>query len=171
MNAPHGTGPEGLAPDSLAADYAGAGFGRSLPWGERPALILIDLLRAYFEPGAEFYMGSDACLLAAARVLATARTAGIPVLHTKVEYDPDGINGGLFGERAACGVLSYDYLVMAGTQGLRGRRVAAPTQVYPGWEGEIPPMAKPHEAAGERSRDGPDPGRAILGISAACLFR
>lgn len=30
------------------------------------------------------------------------------------------INGAHFGERAACGVLSYDYLVMAGTQGLRG---------------------------------------------------
>jgi len=96
VNAPPGTGPEGLAPDSLAADYAGAGFGRSLPWGERPALILIDLLRAYFEPGAEFYMGSDACLLAAARVLATARAVGIPVVHTRVEYDPDGISGGLF---------------------------------------------------------------------------
>jgi methylmalonyl-CoA carboxyltransferase 12S subunit len=30
------------------------------------------------------------------------------------------INGGQFGERATCGVLSYDYLVLAGTQGLRG---------------------------------------------------
>ncbi len=39
----------------------------------------------------------------------------------------DGLVGGtarvgaeLFGERAACAVLSYDYLVMAGTQGMRG---------------------------------------------------
>lgn len=32
------------------------------------------------------------------------------------------INGDLFGERAACAVLSYDYLVMAGTQGMRGHR-------------------------------------------------
>jgi methylmalonyl-CoA decarboxylase subunit alpha len=32
------------------------------------------------------------------------------------------VNAGLFGERAACGVLSYDYLVMAGTQGMRGHR-------------------------------------------------
>lgn len=30
------------------------------------------------------------------------------------------INGGAFGDRATCGVLSYDYLVLAGTQGLRG---------------------------------------------------
>jgi acetyl-CoA carboxylase carboxyltransferase component len=32
------------------------------------------------------------------------------------------INGDLFGERSACAVLSYDYLVMAGTQGMRGHR-------------------------------------------------
>jgi acetyl-CoA carboxylase carboxyltransferase component len=30
------------------------------------------------------------------------------------------VNAAQFGERAACGVLSYDYLVMAGTQGMRG---------------------------------------------------
>ena len=32
------------------------------------------------------------------------------------------INGELFGERAACAVLSYDYTVLAGTQGHRGHR-------------------------------------------------
>ena len=30
------------------------------------------------------------------------------------------INGDIFGEAAGCAVLSYDYLVMAGTQGIRG---------------------------------------------------
>ncbi|MFA9400872.1 MAG: carboxyl transferase domain-containing protein, partial [Acidobacteriota bacterium] len=32
------------------------------------------------------------------------------------------INGELFGERAACAVLSYDYTVLAGTQGMTGHR-------------------------------------------------
>jgi len=32
------------------------------------------------------------------------------------------VNGGLFGERAACAVLSYDYTVLAGTQGALGHR-------------------------------------------------
>jgi acetyl-CoA carboxylase carboxyltransferase component len=32
------------------------------------------------------------------------------------------INGDLFGERAACAVLSYDYTVLAGTQGVLGHR-------------------------------------------------
>ena len=32
------------------------------------------------------------------------------------------VNGELFGERSACAVLSYDYTVLAGTQGVRGTR-------------------------------------------------
>src|SRR5687767_13822292 len=32
------------------------------------------------------------------------------------------INGDLFGERSACAVLSYDYTVLAGTQGVLGHR-------------------------------------------------
>jgi maleamate amidohydrolase len=58
--------------------------------------MLIDMVRAYFEPGAEFFMGSASCLTAAATVLAAARDAGIPVIHTRVEYDPDGVTGGVF---------------------------------------------------------------------------
>ena len=32
------------------------------------------------------------------------------------------VNGELFGERSACAVLSYDYTVLAGTQGALGHR-------------------------------------------------
>ncbi len=86
----------GREQDALAADYARASFGQHLAWGARPALVMVDLVRAYFQPGAEFYMGSDTCLAAAARGLAAARAAAVPVLYTRVEYDKDGINGGHF---------------------------------------------------------------------------
>ncbi|MEU8246100.1 isochorismatase family protein [Nonomuraea sp. NPDC048916] len=76
-------------------------FGRSLEFGERPALILIDLMRAYFEPGAELYMGSRGCLDSAARVLSAARTAGVPVVHTRVAFGPGGVDGGLFFRKVA----------------------------------------------------------------------
>src|SRR5919201_3032875 len=36
------------------------------------------------------------------------------------------INGDLFGERSACAVLSYDYTVLAGTQGVLGHRKKDP---------------------------------------------
>lgn len=80
----------------LDADYAGAGFGLSLTPGERPAMVLIDFVRAYFEKGAELYMGDDSCLHEAAAVLESARSAGIPVVHTKVSFSADGMDGGVF---------------------------------------------------------------------------
>lgn len=85
----------------LADDYASAGFGRTLEWGNSPAVIVIDMVRAYFEPGAELYLGGRDCLESAARVVETARTAGIPVLHTRVSYGPGGVDGGLFFRKVA----------------------------------------------------------------------
>lgn len=73
-----------------------AGFGRELKPGKRPALILVDFVKAYFEPGAQLYMGLDDCLHSAARVLQAARDAGILVVHTQVSYSEGGINGGHF---------------------------------------------------------------------------
>jgi len=80
----------------LDSDYSQAGFGRALEPGSRPALVVIDMVRAYFEPGADLYMGADSCLHEAAAVLAAARDAGIPVVHTKVSFSADGIDGGVF---------------------------------------------------------------------------
>jgi maleamate amidohydrolase len=82
--------------NDLSDDYAGAGFGRPLEWGTAPAVLVIDMVRAYFEPDAELYMGSRDCLDSAARVVGVARANGVPVIYTRVEYGPGGIDGGLF---------------------------------------------------------------------------
>jgi maleamate amidohydrolase len=57
---------------------------------------MVDFVRAYFEPGEKLYMGDDSCLEPASRVLAAARAAGIPVLHTRVQYSAEGLDGGVF---------------------------------------------------------------------------
>ncbi|GAA3393079.1 isochorismatase family protein [Cryptosporangium minutisporangium] len=80
----------------LSKDYGDAGFGRPLDWGTSPAVLVIDMVRAYFQPGAELYLGSRSCLDSAARVVTTARRAGVPVLVTQVVYAADGADGGLF---------------------------------------------------------------------------
>lgn len=80
----------------LSDDYTGAGFGRPLEWGAAPAVLVIDMVRAYFEPDAELYLGSRDCLGPTARVIDAARSAGAPVIYTRVEYGPGGIDGGLF---------------------------------------------------------------------------
>lgn len=88
-------------PVELTEDYTSAGFGRALPPGRTPALILVDLVEAYFNPEAELYLGADACLASASRVLAAAREAGIPVVHTKVSFAAGGVDGGPFFKKIA----------------------------------------------------------------------
>ena len=73
-----------------------AGFGRHLQPGKRPALILVDFVRAYFEPGAQLYMGIDSCLHSASRILEAARKAGILVISTQVSFSEGGVDGGVF---------------------------------------------------------------------------
>ncbi len=80
---------------AAAADYAAAGFGGRLGIGKRPALILIDFAMAYFVPESPLYAGVEAVAAAAVPVLAAARTAGLPVIHTRVEYRTP-LEGGLF---------------------------------------------------------------------------
>ena len=45
----------------LAANYKGA-FGKRLGFGQRPALLLIDLVEAYFNPGCALYAGVEEVL-------------------------------------------------------------------------------------------------------------
>lgn len=83
--------------DELEVDYQSAGFGQHLEPGNRPALLLVDLVRAYFDPGAEFYLGSaTTCLQSAVRLLAAARKHGLLVVHTRVSYTAGGLDGGVF---------------------------------------------------------------------------
>ena len=80
-----------------------------LGWGQRPALLLIDMMRAYFTPGSPLDLGSDAAVRGCAQLLAAARGTGRPVLHTVVRYRPGARDGGLFVQKvAALRVLAED---------------------------------------------------------------
>ena len=85
----------------LGADYQQAGFGGALAFGKRPALVIVDFVRAYIEPGSPLYAGCESAFESAKRVLAAARKAGIPVIFTGVEYEPGGVNGGIFYRKVA----------------------------------------------------------------------
>jgi maleamate amidohydrolase len=77
-------------------DVTSTPFGGALGWGRRPALVLIDMMRAYFTPGSPFDLGSRAAVDGCAALLTAARSAGVPVLHTRVRYSADLSDGGLF---------------------------------------------------------------------------
>ena len=79
----------------LSGNYAGA-FDGALPFGDRPALIVIDMVEAYLQPGSPLYAGVEAAVESAARLRAVARAASIPVIFTNVEYAPGGADGGVF---------------------------------------------------------------------------
>ena len=72
------------------------GFGGALAPGASPALLVVDLMRAYFDPDSPLCLPGRGCLDAAARVLAAAREGGVPVVHTRVAYGPGGADGGIF---------------------------------------------------------------------------
>lgn len=81
---------------SLEEDYAQAGFGGALGFGKNPVLLIIDMCMAYLDPAAPLYAGIQAEAKNIERLLASFRSAGRPVVHTRVEYVPGGADGGLF---------------------------------------------------------------------------
>lgn len=81
--------------DDLIENYRGA-FDGSLGFGEKPALILVDFVQAYFEESSALYAGADDALSSALRIRGAARAAGIPVFYTNVVYEEGGGDGGVF---------------------------------------------------------------------------
>lgn len=79
----------------LADSYRGAFDGR-LGFGDRPALILVDFVQAYFAEDSPLYAGVEASLESALRIRAAARDAGIPIAYTNVVYQQGGVDGGVF---------------------------------------------------------------------------
>jgi len=80
----------------LADDYAGAGFGGTLIFGKRPALLIVDVVMAYLDPDSPLYAGVEEALASNVRLVAAARAAGVPVVFTNVVYEPGGVDGGQF---------------------------------------------------------------------------
>lgn len=86
-----------MADTPAERDYQGAGFGGSLPFGGRQALILVDPARAYSDPECPLYAGCEAAIEGMARTLEVCRRAGVPVIVTRMRVDPEGgPQGGLF---------------------------------------------------------------------------
>jgi len=81
---------------SLSENYAKGGFGLKLQAGRRAALLNIDFVDAYLVTGSPLYAGVESARDAAQRLLTAARDAKVPVVHTCVEYEPGGLNGGVF---------------------------------------------------------------------------
>lgn len=82
--------------DALKLDYAQSGFHRTLGFGHKPALIIVDFVGAYLIEGSPLYARVETVRDKAAILLDACRRARLTILHTKVAYSADGSNGGVF---------------------------------------------------------------------------
>ena len=87
-----------MTEQDLSANYAL--YENRSGYGKRPALVLVDFAKAYFDPDCDLYAGVDDALASALRVRAAARAAGVPVVLTEVVYHDSGVNGGRFWQKA-----------------------------------------------------------------------
>ena len=75
----------------------GSAFSGRVGWGASPAVVVVDLVRAYTEPGGPFELpDAGPALAATAELVAAARAGGHPVVWTTVRYAADLSDGGLF---------------------------------------------------------------------------
>ncbi len=84
-----------MAAVDLHSNYAGA-FDGHLPFGSRPALLIVDFVVAYLLKDSPLYAGVEDALASNERVLREARAAGIPIIFTNVSFQAGGKDGGLF---------------------------------------------------------------------------
>jgi maleamate amidohydrolase len=80
----------------LDDDYAEAGFAARLGAGDAPAVLVVDVLRAYLDADSPFHAGVEDARASAGRIVDAARGAGHPVVFTRVRYGAGGADAGLF---------------------------------------------------------------------------
>lgn len=80
----------------LHDNYAGVFDGR-LGFGQKPAVLVVDFIRAYTTPGAPLYAPDVATAVhQTADLLTAARQKHIAVIYTQVLYNKNGLDGGIF---------------------------------------------------------------------------
>ncbi|MBX2846800.1 MAG: isochorismatase family protein [Acidiferrobacterales bacterium] len=77
------------------ANYKKA-YDNKIGFGERPALILVDFVQAYFDESCELYADVEDALESALRIRELADQNNIPVIFTNVVYHQGGADGGVF---------------------------------------------------------------------------
>lgn len=83
--------------DSLQDNYSkGGAFGAAVGLGTRQALVMVDFAQAYFVQDSPLYANHPSVVKQAAALLHWARARGMLVCHTRVQYRPDGLDGGVF---------------------------------------------------------------------------
>ena len=82
--------------ESLETNYEGVFDGR-LSFGKKPAVLVVDFIRAYTTKGALLYAPDVVTAVSeTVDLLTLARQKKVPVIYTQVLYNKNGLDGGLF---------------------------------------------------------------------------
>jgi maleamate amidohydrolase len=84
------------------------GFGQPLGIGRMPAIVVIDLIYAFTNPGSPQSAPLDQQIDATRTLLHAARARSIPIFLTTIEYDASFEEAGVFGRKTA---MSLNHLV------------------------------------------------------------
>ncbi|MBD1551343.1 N-carbamoylsarcosine amidohydrolase [Pseudomonas typographi] len=86
---------------SAHSNYQGV-WGNRIGFGQRGALLMIDFMQGYTQPGAPLYApGVVSAVAESPALLAAARAAGVPVIHTNIRYTPGHFaDGGMWVKKA-----------------------------------------------------------------------
>jgi len=63
------------------------GFGLTMGFGLRPAVLVVDLIEAFTDPEAMLGSNLDAQVLATQQLLAAARQVAVPIIYSTVSYE------------------------------------------------------------------------------------
>lgn len=80
-----------LSQEQQVAFLASRGFGRTIGFGKRPALVVIDLTKGFTDPALPFGSELGTQIEATKALLELARPRGVPVLFSSVRYDDAGL--------------------------------------------------------------------------------
>ena len=76
--------------------FRSRGFGNRIGFGSRPALVVVDLMKAFTDPSMPLGSDLDDVVEATRAVLAAARAAGVPILYTVISYEDDLADAGIW---------------------------------------------------------------------------
>lgn len=95
--------------DMLELNYSSNGFSTRLGYGKKPALLLIDLVEAYFREGTPLYHPRfRPALESCVRLQEQAHASGIPVVLTGVEISKGGVDCGVFFKKIPIPMLCFE---------------------------------------------------------------
>ncbi|OAA29539.1 nicotinamidase-like amidase [Frankia sp. EI5c] len=82
--------------ETLRARFAASGMVGRIGWGQRPAVVVVDLIRGFTDPASPLGGDLTPVVEATGELVAAARRAGVPVYWAEVAYAPDLSDAGVW---------------------------------------------------------------------------